>query len=146
MGDEGYPFFVDFYFPCIVFDGDMFEAIVENGKISLQETDHIVLSTSIPSKKNQFYMKYLIDVVRKDFFKDYLKIIEIDLQNFLNEIKNNCEKAINIIGAAGAKTQREWEDKQKANEKSTSAEKPVTEEKSKSGSFDPESLDWELRA
>lgn len=34
MSDEGYPFFIDFHFPCIVFDGKMFEAEVNKDQIN----------------------------------------------------------------------------------------------------------------
>jgi hypothetical protein len=145
--DEGYPCFVDFYFPCIAFDGNMFEAIVENGKISLKETNHIVLATSIPSISNHFYMKYLIDVVRKDFVRDYLKIIESDIQTLADRINTQCEKALNIIGRAGAEAQRKWAEEYEKNKESSLPDKESKpEKKSNSGeSFDPDSLDWELR-
>jgi hypothetical protein len=88
-----------FYHPTIVFDGQLYEAICENQSIRLFERKHILMSTW----HSPLYLKdfprtekpdlpYLIDVVRKDFFTDFLKILENDYSSLWSCIYDNIEK------------------------------------------------------
>jgi len=101
MVDEGYPLFIDFYFPCIVYDGKMFEAEVTQKETKLTETKHVVLAASEPASPNRNYMNFLIDVVHKDYVEEYMKVIECDIEALVKQIGENREKVANLIGQAG---------------------------------------------
>lgn len=71
------------YHPVILFDGKMYEAIMKNGSIQLFERKHLLLSARYsPSYVKDFPntespgLPYLIDVVRNDYFGDFLSILE----------------------------------------------------------------------
>ncbi len=70
------PAFTEFTFPCIVFDGEMFEAQIKGGRLKLQKIQHVLLPTSQPSKYCQYDRSFLIDVVHKSFFKAFLREID----------------------------------------------------------------------
>jgi len=64
-----------FYFPCIVFDGDLYEAIVTEEGLELKEVEHLLLSTNYKSPFAIFEQIVLIDIVKKEYFDRYLKLI-----------------------------------------------------------------------
>lgn len=154
MTAEGYPYFVDFYFPCIVFDGNMYEAIVEKGEILLKPTNHVILASSIPSASNNYYMNYLVDVVQKDFFKEYLGMVISDVQRLIDTMVNQREKALSILERAYSSAIKKWEEEEKKSQSSNMEKKPKKktvkennkpQESSKNQNLDPDKLDWELR-
>ena len=69
-----------FYFPVIVFDGMLYEADYDSGKLSILPIDSIVLETRTISPITGQLMPMYVDVVTRDHFENYLKTIE-------NEIK-----------------------------------------------------------
>lgn len=87
------------YHPTIVFDGKLYEALVENGSMQLLERKHLLLSTKYSPKYIEEFpntetpdLDYLIDVVRKDYFSDFLKILENEYTNILKCILNNLDE------------------------------------------------------
>jgi len=87
------------YHPVIVFDGRMFEAIIKNGAIKLFERKHLLLTTAYsPSYVKDFPntetpdLPYLIDVVRKDYFGDFLGILEEEYATVWKCISDNIKK------------------------------------------------------
>lgn len=69
-----------FTFLTIVFDGLMFEASVLDGRVELFETDHGLIRSKQFVIKTRAQRSYLIDVVTKKFFPDYLRLLKEDFQ------------------------------------------------------------------
>jgi hypothetical protein len=90
-----YPIEIDF--PCIVFDGLMFEAILERGGLQLHKTNHVILSTSYRSQYSIFERSFLIDVVHKDSFGDYLKLIRKDVSSIQKSLRKNSSRILRKI-------------------------------------------------
>jgi hypothetical protein len=74
-----------FFYPIILFDGLLYSATIEKNDVNLTEENHILLSierelpkkSTIYLKANSFvdfeYKPYIIDIVKKDYFNDYLR-------------------------------------------------------------------------
>jgi len=74
-----------FFYPIIVFDGDLYSAIINENNIELIKENHILLSVerelskkreirlSENTSRYQEYKPYLIDIVKKECFEEYLK-------------------------------------------------------------------------
>jgi len=77
------PVTIDFHFPCIVFDGEMFEAQIRGKRLTLKKVQHVLLSASQPSQYSQWDRAFLIDIVHKSFFKPFL----IDIDNSIKSLK-----------------------------------------------------------
>ena len=87
------------YHPTIVFDGKLYEAIVKDGAIKLFERKHLLLSTKHSPKYIEEFpntetpdLDYLIDVVRKDYFGDFVKILENEYTTIQKCILDNLEE------------------------------------------------------
>jgi len=77
-----------FFYPIIVFDGDLYSAIINEDNIDLVEENHLLLSIerelskkreirlSENTTRSQEYKPYLIDIVKKEYFEEYLKIFQ----------------------------------------------------------------------
>jgi hypothetical protein len=63
-------------FPSIVFTGDMFEYYQENGETKIQPINHIQFITFIPESEGMY--PCMIDVVRKSYFNDFLRMVNRD--------------------------------------------------------------------
>jgi len=90
---------ISLYYPTIVFDGKLYEAIVRNGFPKLYKRRHLLLSTKYsPPYIKDFpetespELEYLIDVVRKDFFPDFLQILQNDYSVLWKSIYDNLEE------------------------------------------------------
>lgn len=66
---------IKFIFPIIVFEGRLHEAIYEED-LQLKNQDYIPLN--INYKSGNYEGEYCIEIVHKNFFKEYLKTIEND--------------------------------------------------------------------
>jgi len=73
-------------FPCIVFDGTIYEAIVKNGKMKLQKTNHIILTRSTRASYSVYDVNFLIDVVTKNYFNNYLRKINNDVKSCFDKV------------------------------------------------------------
>lgn len=80
------------YFPCIVFDGQMFEAIVEGTRIRLKRANHILLTTQNRTSYSNWEQGFLIDVVQKTHFGRYLRIVNRDFLSLKKLVKKNRRK------------------------------------------------------
>lgn len=90
-----YPIEIDF--PCIIFDGSMYEAIIENGRLKLEKSNHIVLGSSYRSPYSIYEKGVLIDIVHKSYFKDYQKLIRKDVTSLRRTVRNNAKRFIREI-------------------------------------------------
>jgi len=72
-------------YPLIIVAGDLFEMEFEDGKPKLTRSNYIQYLTSfgIP-----FPESYVIDIMRIDFLKEYLEIIEKKAQQFANKVSS----------------------------------------------------------
>ena len=93
--------------PIIVFDGKMYEAVIENGKMKVNESKHIVLTTSYRTPYSVWEQGILIDVIRKDIFPDFLRVLKQDFRSFNRVVKGNkrriereVERATSLLGSA----------------------------------------------
>lgn len=100
MKSEGYPLFVDFYFPCIVFDGKMFEATVKNGKTRLKESFHVPLLTSHPSPYSTWDLGFVVDVVHKSYFEKFSDLVNQDIDNLTSTMQHKVWKTLDTLGLA----------------------------------------------
>lgn len=69
-------------FPVIVFDGELYEFYQENNEIKVLPTNHVQF---ISFGKNRAV--FLIDIVKKSYFSEFLTLIERDFQIFKDFIE-----------------------------------------------------------
>jgi hypothetical protein len=84
--------FIELQFPCIVFDGEMFEAQIKGNSLGLKKVQHLLLSTSQPSPYSEWDRSFLIDVVHKDYFKTFLREIEDSTKSLRLAVKKKASK------------------------------------------------------
>jgi hypothetical protein len=85
---------IHFHFLAIVFDGRLYEAIVEGGKLRLARREHILLNSRRHLKTGE-YQEYMIDVVTAKGFPHYLKDLNNDIKRtrlFFSANKDKLEK------------------------------------------------------
>jgi hypothetical protein len=85
------------YFPCIVFDGKIFEAIVERGKLELKRCNHLILTTQYRPSYSIWEQNFLIDIVHKSYFKYYLEKITRNIKALTETTLRNRDKLIKEI-------------------------------------------------
>lgn len=92
------PYFpVELSFLAIVFDGKLFEAILDNGKISLEERNHLVLHFIYRPKKSYSNLNFFIDIVHKDYFKEYMAKISADVSLISSKVENDKNKLLTYL-------------------------------------------------
>lgn len=88
---------IQIFFPCIVFDGLMYEAIVDDDELKLEEANHLVLKTLRRSPYSVFEKGLLIDVVSKNYFNDYQKIIRKDISTLKKIFRRKATRIVREI-------------------------------------------------
>jgi hypothetical protein len=68
------------FFPTIVLDGELFEATGPSTSVRLTERQHMLLSFSRSSKPLGTVKSFLVDVVKKENFRDYLRTLDSDIR------------------------------------------------------------------
>jgi hypothetical protein len=68
---------VSIFYPLIVFDGKMYEAIFSNDEITLEKREYVQLFVDYQS--GRYKGEFCIDVITKERFSDYLKDVQDDL-------------------------------------------------------------------
>ena len=87
-----YPLFM--YFPCVVFDGPLYEAIIVDNDLELKEAKHLVLTSTFRSPYAIYEESVLIDIVQRSFFEEYLEIIEKDKKTLQRVVLRKSRKII----------------------------------------------------
>lgn len=94
----------DFYFPCIVFQGQMYEAQLDRGKVELTPKRHILLTTQYRPSYSIWEQLYLIDVVNRTHFRTYLgkvrkniKSLQKNLAKHEKTLTRRLEEAQDLI-------------------------------------------------
>jgi len=82
----------------------MYEAIVNGENLELREANHMLLSTTYKSPFSVFERVILIDIIRKDYFKNYSEIIIKDRDNLQkyfrvsgDQIEFRCEEIMEFL-------------------------------------------------
>ena len=73
------PYTIQMLFPCIVFRGSMYEAVVEGDDLRLEKTNHLVLKTTFSSAYSIYEKGLLVDVVSEAYFNDYQELVRKDI-------------------------------------------------------------------
>ena len=81
-------------FPCIVFDGTMYEAILEDGKVELKKSNHVVLARSNRAPYSVYDLTFLIDVVTKNYFDRYMKKINNDVKSCFDMVRKRKRRIL----------------------------------------------------
>jgi len=89
-----------FYFPMVVFDGDLFEASFKE-TLDLKECRHVVYETRYLSSLTKSLVPLYIDIVRKDAFEDVISTIEKEVRdiNIYLEKPGSQNKLSSIINS-----------------------------------------------
>lgn len=89
-----------FFFPIIVFDGDLFEVSFYSGEPRLNRRNHILLTTHYRCPYCQEVESFTLDIVNTSYFDDFLEIMakshweirETILKNHAELVKRAAEK------------------------------------------------------
>jgi hypothetical protein len=84
--------FIALYFPAIVLDGDLFEATGSSRSVRLTERHHMLLSFSRRSRALGSVKDFLVDIVRKDNFREYTSTLQSDISAIRDYFKANRER------------------------------------------------------
>lgn len=87
------------FFPIIVFDGPMYEFLLDEGRPRIVEASHILVSSSLRPAGTLSERRFLIDVVTKEGFKPLLERIESDICQLTAYIKGL--KKVRLSGSGG---------------------------------------------
>lgn len=87
------------YFPCIVFDGEIFEAIVYKGELELKKRKHLILTSQYRPSYSVWEENFIIDIVHKSYFRDYLKKIRRDIESLSETAVKNRDYLVSEIKA-----------------------------------------------
>ena len=79
-----YPIIVTFL--AIVLDGKLFDARIENNKLTLEERKHILYNYKFRPRNSYINIDFWIDVVKKEFFSSYLSEIKQDISLISDKI------------------------------------------------------------
>jgi len=94
---------IQLMFLAIVFDGQLYEVMTAKGRIRLAERWHMLLRATRHSKSKGGMSRYIIDVVAKTYFPEYLKHVDDDIQVlrsfFLSNEEQLMEKANTELNA-----------------------------------------------
>ena len=77
---EFYTAITSFYYPIIVLDGYLFEAVIKDDKTTLKNRNHLQIRALFDKEV------YIIDVVKKEYFEAFLNILEEDHKEIVNAI------------------------------------------------------------
>lgn len=101
--------FVIVFFPIIVFDGDMFEVTFDSGEPKIDRRNHVILRTHYRCPYCQEVESFLVDVVHRSYFSEFIKILRTDfyeirknmLQNYDELVKGAKETRIKCVKESG---------------------------------------------
>lgn len=90
------PYSIEMMFPCIIFQGPMYEAIVKNGVVELTKINHIIYKTLFRSRYSIYEKNVLIDVIAdepfgEEHFLEYQKLISENMKSLQESVRKNSE-------------------------------------------------------
>lgn len=89
---------IEMYFPCIVFQGHIYEATVkEDGEVELEKRNHILLRTLYRSPYSVYEKGILIDVISdspfsEKRFSDYNELVCRDMESLKEVLTQNSDE------------------------------------------------------
>lgn len=102
VGEETESAFIDlsFYYPVLVFQGDIYAAYIEKNDLTLRKSEHIQMNTELFSRYDKDVISYHIDVICAEYLPRYLKIIELEMEKvkkILQQHKQQVQLSIDKI-------------------------------------------------
>jgi hypothetical protein len=94
------PTFIEFHFPCVVFDGKIFEATIEKGKIGLKNSLHVPLVTFCPSAYQAWDLAFIIDFVHRSYVDKFLALVDKDINSMTQVIVKDEERIYSWLNRA----------------------------------------------
>jgi hypothetical protein len=92
------------FFPAIVLDGKLFEAVGPSNRLKLFERNHVLLFFSRRSKTLGEDKSFIVDVVTKNYFRPYTALIVRDIRIIRNyftrynkRLMNEADYAVNNL-------------------------------------------------
>lgn len=82
---------ISIFFPVLVFDGVLHEAIVEKNDVDLVERNHILLERHFRPFCSLEPLTYKIDVVKKGYFPGLVEIINRDIEWICDQFRTRRE-------------------------------------------------------
>lgn len=84
-------FSIAMYFPIIVFDGDMYKVNLKSGEPKVEKTNHVIIRKNYSSPYTKRVNRFLIDIVHRTYFAEYLKLLAANFRNMRETILENHE-------------------------------------------------------
>lgn len=88
---------INIQFPCIVFDGEMFEAQVKGDKVNVNKAKHVLLTTYQPSSYSTWDLGFLIDIVHRSYFPRYISQVENSVKSLQQTIEDKKRRILRNI-------------------------------------------------
>jgi hypothetical protein len=85
------PYTIQMSFPCIVFRGSMYEAVVEGNDLGLEKTNHLVLKATFSSAYSIYEKGLLVDIVSEEYFNDYQELIRKDISYLEKRVRKKSD-------------------------------------------------------
>jgi len=76
-----------FYFPIIVFDGKLYEAVLNDGQLGLKKVNHTTFLTFYRPRHAPGRLPFLMDVVQRNHFPKFLRLIEKEIELISKKIE-----------------------------------------------------------
>ena len=90
LGPSKAPNLIYIWFPLIIMEDNLWEAKIEEGKITdLNKINHIIYVKSYYDKFEDTRHFYSIDVIKKKFLQEYLELLKKSVNSCENYIKSN---------------------------------------------------------
>jgi len=87
--------FIIMFFPIIVFDGDIFEVTFDSGEPNLERKNHILLATHYRCPYCTEVESFMVDVVHRSYFREFMKILEEDFHVIRKNMLQNYDGLVN---------------------------------------------------
>lgn len=89
---------ITFWFPIIVFDGELWNVFLEEGKVKeVIESKHTILRNTYRPIHSINEANFVIDVVHRSYFEEFLGIINKDIDGLINSLLADNNKSLNYI-------------------------------------------------
>jgi 2',3'-cyclic-nucleotide 2'-phosphodiesterase (5'-nucleotidase family) len=80
-----------------VFEGDLYEALVQKGRVKLRPTSRLLLRSHHHDKPNKEHKEILVDVVQSKSFGEYLSVVESDIDRIKKHFDTKKAKLLKAV-------------------------------------------------
>lgn len=77
-----------FFFPIIVFDGKLYEAVLKDKRLGLKRANHTTVLSFYRPRHAPHRFPFFIDVVQRNYFPKFLRLIEKEIELVSEKIKS----------------------------------------------------------